>query len=219
MSNKIHRLDDATIDRIAAGEVVERPASVAKELVENSLDADATRIDVEVDGGGDERLLVRDNGRGIPSDEIELAVEKHTTSKIEDVKDLDGGVNSLGFRGEALATIGAVSRLTLTSRHQDESVGTRLEMQGGEIESIESSGRPQGTTVTVENLFFNVPARAKFLKTNSTEFGHINQIVTRYALANPDVAISLVHDDQEVFSTPGDGDLRSTLLAVYGREV
>ncbi|MFB6069435.1 MAG: DNA mismatch repair endonuclease MutL [Halanaeroarchaeum sp.] len=220
MSDRITKLDDRTVERIAAGEVVERPASVVKELVENSLDADADRIEVAVDGDGTDRVEVADDGVGMTEADLRTAVDRHTTSKIQDIDDLEAGVGTLGFRGEALHTIGAVSRTTITSRPRDgDDVGTELRLIGGDVESVEPTGRPPGTTVTVEDLFYNTPARRKYLKTEATEFGHVNRVVTRYALANPGVAVSLDHDGGEVFATTGQGDVRETLLSVYGREV
>ncbi|WP_042665841.1 DNA mismatch repair endonuclease MutL [Haloferax sp. ATB1] len=215
----IRQLDEKTIQRIAAGEVVERPASVVKELFENSLDADATRISVAVDAGGVEGVRIRDDGVGMSEEDLELAVREHTTSKIGDIEDLEAGVGTLGFRGEALHTIGAVSRLTIRSKPRGGDVGTELQYEGGEVESIRPAGCPEGTVVEVDDLFYNTPARRKFLKTTATEFDHVNAVVTHYALANPDVAVSLEHDDREVFATEGRGDLQSTVLSVYGREV
>ena len=215
----IRHLDDQTIQRIAAGEVVERPASVVKELIENSLDAGATRIAVSIEGGGTEGIRVRDNGHGIPESELPLAVAEHATSKIRDINDLDTGVGSLGFRGEALATIGAVSRLTVRSRSADAASGAELTVDGGEVGAVEPAGCPVGTTVEVADLFFNTPARRKFLKRDRTEFDHVNTVVSQYALANPAVAVAFEHDGREVFATEGTGSLRSAVLAVYGRDV
>ncbi|MFC4406465.1 DNA mismatch repair endonuclease MutL [Haloarchaeobius iranensis] len=219
----IRRLDQATVERIAAGEVVERPASVVKELVENSLDADATRVDVAVENGGVDGVTVADDGVGMTEADVRAAVQEHTTSKIRDIDDLEGGVGTLGFRGEALHTIGAVSRTTIRTKPRDPddgpAEGTELVYEGGEVQSVEPVGRPAGTTIEVGELFFNTPARKKYLKTRATEFSHVNRVVTRYALANPDVAVSLSHDDREVFATTGQGDLRSAVLSVYGREV
>jgi DNA mismatch repair protein MutL len=216
----IHALDRDTVQQIAAGEVVERPASVVKELVENSLDADASRVSVAVHAGGTEGVRVRDDGVGMTRDELELAVEEHTTSKIRDVEDLERGVATLGFRGEALSTIGAVSRMTVRSKPRGgEGSGAELRLEGGEVTHVGPAGCPEGTTVEVEDLFYNTPARRKFLKADATEFDHVNTVVTQYALANPDVAVSLDHDDREVFATEGRGDLQSAVLSVYGREV
>ncbi|WP_435152070.1 DNA mismatch repair endonuclease MutL [Haladaptatus sp. DFWS20] len=215
----IRALDEKTVQRIAAGEVVERPASVVKELVENSLDADASRISVRIDGGGTERIVIEDDGIGMSEENVQLAVEEHTTSKIRDIDDLESGVATLGFRGEALYTIGAVSRLTIRTKPRGGESGTELELVGGEMDEIKPAGRPAGTTVEVTDLFFNTPAREKYLKTDATEFSHVNRVVTQYALANPDVAFSLEHDGREVFATTGQGDLQSAILSVYGREI
>jgi len=214
----IHALDDATVRRIAAGEVVERPASVVKELLENSLDADASRVTVAVEGGGTEGIRVRDDGVGMTADDLERAVEEHTTSKISSGDDL-AAVGTLGFRGEALHTISAVSRMTIRSRPRDGGRGHELTVEGGDAGEVTPSGCPPGTVVEVTDLFYNTPAREKFLKTPATEFDHVNRVVTQYALANPDVATTLEHDGREVFATEGTGDLQSTVLAVYGREV
>jgi len=218
MGAEIRKLDERTIQRIAAGEVVERPASVVKELLENSLDAGADRVSVAVERGGVDGVRVRDDGHGMTTDQLELAVAEHATSKIDDIDDLEAGVGTLGFRGEALHTIGAVSELTIRSRPPNGS-GSELTVEGGDVGDIRPAGCPPGTTVEVDRLFFNTPARRKFLKTETTEFDHVNTVVTQYALANPDVAISLDHDGREVFATEGAGDLRSTVLSVYGREV
>ncbi|QCC48982.1 DNA mismatch repair endonuclease MutL [Halobellus limi] len=228
----MRELDDRTVRQIAAGEVVERPASVVKELVENSLDADADRISVAVDAGGTEGVRVRDDGVGMDRESAERAVEEHTTSKIDGIDDLEAGVGTLGFRGEALHTIGAVSRLTIRTKPRarpgdggnretrgGDASGTEIRIEGGEVTAVGAAGCPEGTVVEVEDLFFNTPARKKFLKTTATEFDHVNTVVTHYALANPDVAISLEHDGREVFATEGRGSLRSAVLSVYGREV
>ncbi|GGL33342.1 DNA mismatch repair protein MutL [Halarchaeum grantii] len=219
MSEEIRELDATTVERIAAGEVVERPASVVKELVENSLDADASRIEVEVDGDGTERVAVRDDGVGMTRPDAKVAVRQHTTSKIRDADDL-ASVATLGFRGEALHTIAAVSKTTVTTRAREgDGPATELRIEGGDVEAVRSAGRAPGTTIEVRDLFYNTPARREFLSAASTEFGHVNRAVSRYALANPDVAVSLAHDGTETFATPGDGDLRGAMLAVYGRDV
>ncbi|MFB6221916.1 MAG: DNA mismatch repair endonuclease MutL, partial [Halolamina sp.] len=228
----IHSLDEETVQRIAAGEVVERPASVVKELVENSIDADASRVSVAVERGGKDGIRVRDDGVGMTEAELDLAVRDHHTSKIGDISDLEAGVGTLGFRGEALAAVGAVSRMTVRSKPRGGEVGHELTVSGGDIGDPQPAGCPAGTVVEVEDLFYNVPARRKFLKTDATEFDHVNTVVTQYALANPGVAVSLEHDGREVFATEGSGgrtdsrtqsvdndDLRSTVLSVYGREV
>ena len=216
---EITPLDDRTVREIAAGEVVERPASVVKELVENSLDAGASRVAVAVENGGIDGIRVRDDGHGIPPDQLERAVAEHATSKLGGIAELDAGVESLGFRGEALYTVGAVSRLTVRSRPPDRASGASVVVDHGDTGPVESAGCPVGTTVSVAELFGETPARRKFLKTAATEFDRINAVVSAYALANPEVAVSLEHDDRELFATPGDGELRTAVLAVYGREV
>ncbi|WP_181686596.1 DNA mismatch repair endonuclease MutL [Halorhabdus salina] len=216
---EIKELDETTVERIAAGEVVERPASAVKELLENALDADASRVHVAVESGGKDAISVSDDGVGMTESQVRTAVREHTTSKIRNIADLEGGVGTLGFRGEALHAIGAVSRLTITTRPRGGDRGTRLRVEGGEVTSVEPAGCPEGTTVTVENLFYNVPARRKYLSQDATEFDHVNSIVTNYALANPAVAVELEHDGRETFATSGQGSLQETIMAVYGREI
>ncbi|MFC7057271.1 DNA mismatch repair endonuclease MutL [Halovenus salina] len=218
-ASEIRELDPQTVERIAAGEVVERPASVVKELVENSIDADASRVTVAVENGGIDGISVRDDGYGMERDELERAVEKHTTSKIRDIDDLESGVATLGFRGEALHAIGAVSRLTITTRPRTGGEATELTVEGGEVTAVRPAGHPPGTTVEIEDLFYNVPARRKYLKQPSTEFDHVNTVATSYGLANPDVAVALEHEGRETFATTGSGDLQEAVMAVYGREV
>jgi DNA mismatch repair protein MutL len=214
----IARLDDDTVRRIAAGEVVERPASAVKELVENSLDAGAARVAVRVAGDGTDLLRVRDDGHGMTADELAVAVEEHTTSKIGSADDLDA-LGTLGFRGEALYTVGAVSRLEVRSRPPGTDQGHRVVVDNGDVGAVEPAACPPGTVVEVRDLFGETPARRKFLGQPSTEFDHVNRVVSQYALANPDVSVSLSHDDHETFATDGRGNLRSAVLAVYGREV
>ena len=215
----IRELDEATVAQIAAGEVVERPASVVKELLENSLDAGASSVDVSVESGGTERIVVADDGTGMTGDDLRVAVRQHTTSKLGDADDLDA-VSTLGFRGEALYTVGSVAEMTVTTRPRDAGdSGSRIVVDHGDVGDVEPAGRPAGTTVEVDDLFGETPARRKYLKRPATEFGHVNRAVTRYALANPDVAVSLTHDGREVFATTGTGDVRDAALAVYGREV
>ena len=201
--------------KIAAGEVIERPASAVKELIENSLDAGATRISVEVRGGGSELIRISDNGVGIPANEVELAFQRFATSKVSSVEDLDG-IKTLGFRGEALPSISAVSRVTLVTRYERESEGTRFEVHDGETVGNEPAGAPTGTTITVRQLFRNLPARQKFLKTVGTEISRIQIAVTRYALAYPEVRFELNPDKGRKFASPGTGDLRAVVAAVYG---
>lgn len=211
----IKLLSEDVASRIAAGEVVERPASVVKELVENSLDAGATRVEIETRDGGRALIRVRDNGCGIHSTEVGLAFRRHATSKLESADDLER-IATLGFRGEALSSVAAVSRLTCVTCHQSEAVGTRLRLEGGEVVTQGAVGRPAGTEIVVEDLFYNVPARRKFLRTDRTERRHIDGFATRYAIAYPDTAFTVVHDGREALSTPGKGDPREVLLSVYG---
>ncbi len=211
-------LDPKIVSRIAAGEVVERPASVVKELVENSLDAGASQIAIEVRGGGVSLIRVTDNGVGIPSEEVELAFERYATSKIGNLEDLES-INSLGFRGEALPSIAAVAKVDIVTGAVGESVGTSLTVTDGVVENKESHGRSQGTTVTVHNLFRKVPARLKFLKSRATENSHIANVVTQYALAFPEVKFTLLIDGRQALRTPGNGRLIDSIIEVYGVEV
>ena len=211
----INILPEEVASQIAAGEVIERPSSVVKELVENALDAGADQISVYIRDAGKRLIEVVDNGQGIPGEEISLAVHRHATSKLKNAADLFR-VNTLGFRGEALASIGSVAHLTLTSRPHQEDIGASILVEGGETRSESDLGMPPGTTVRVERLFFNVPARLKFLKTDRTEKRHINDIVSRYSLAYPGVRFKLYQDDELTFQTSGSGDLREVISAVYG---
>ena len=215
----IIELDDETVRQIAAGEVVERPASAVKELVENSLDAGAGRVRVAVEAGGTARIAVADDGVGMTREEARLAVREHTTSKLTGPEDLAAGIGTLGFRGEALYAIGAVSTMTLTTRTATAEAATAVRVERGEVVDVSPAARAPGTTVEVTDLFSGMPAREKFLASDATEFDHVNRVVSRYALANPDVAVSLAHDGREVFATDGGGDLVGAVLAVYGREV
>ena len=182
---RIHVLSEAVANKIAAGEVVERPASVVKELLENALDAGSTRIKLQVEAGGKKLIQITDNGCGMVRDDALLAFERHATSKIKNAEDLLN-VSTLGFRGEALPSIASVSRLRLETRAADEPAGTIVEINGGKIFKVEEAGLPAGTSITVRDLFFNTPARKKFLKSESTELSHIASLVTHYALAHPD---------------------------------
>ena len=194
----IRRLDIRLANQIAAGEVVERPASVVKELVENAIDADSTRIDIDIEQGGVRLIRVRDNGGGIAAGELPLALARHATSKIHDLEDLEA-VATLGFRGEALASIASVSRLLLTSSADDSGLGHAVRSEGRDMEAVvEPAAHARGTTVEVRDLFFNTPARRKFLKTEQTEFSHLEETVRRLALANPDVAFTLSHNGRQV---------------------
>jgi len=211
-------LDQLLVSKIAAGEVVERPASVVKELVENALDANATLISVEVQGGGTSLIRVADSGCGIPENEVELAFHRYATSKIDRLTDLER-INTLGFRGEALPSIAAVADVEITTIAEGEAVGNHLKLQNGDIVSREKIGRPRGTTVTVRHLFRNVPARLKFLKSPTTENGHIANLVSQYALAYPEVGFTLSIDDRTTLQTTGNGILRDVAAEVYGMDI
>jgi DNA mismatch repair protein MutL len=214
----IRTLDEQLVNRIAAGEVVERPAAALKELIENALDAGAARIEVEVAMGGRSLIRVRDDGIGMTREDALNALQRHATSKIASDADLNR-ISTLGFRGEALPSIASVSRMEILTRAFEQDTGTQIVIEGGEIKSVEEVGAPIGTTVTVRDLFYNVPARLKFLKTVPTELGHIIETVTRYAFAYPDVSFRLVHERQELIFTPGNGDLLTAVAAIWGREM
>jgi DNA mismatch repair protein MutL len=214
----IYQLPPSVVNQIAAGEVIERPASVVKELMENSLDAGATRVDVAVEQGGLELIRVSDNGRGIPAEEFPLAVASHATSKIRDANDLFR-VGTLGFRGEALASIAAVSRLSLRSRAQDAATGAELEVVGGVASEVTPCGLPPGTTLEIANLFFNTPVRRKFLKSAQTEMGHISEAFTRLALAHPHLHFTLRHNDRLVHELPAGEEWLERIRRVYGQEL
>jgi DNA mismatch repair protein MutL len=211
----IHILPTEVASQIAAGEVIERPASVVKEVLENSLDAGATFIRIKVEGAGRRLIEIADDGCGIPADELALAVERHATSKLDKAADLFN-ITSLGFRGEALASIASVSRMTITSHLAGQEVGARILVEGGRAEPVQSVGAPQGTVVRVENLFYNLPARLKFLKNDLTEKRQIDNLVTRYALAYPRVRFSLLQDEKPALQTSGNGNRREVLAALYG---
>ncbi|BAD40733.1 DNA mismatch repair endonuclease MutL [Symbiobacterium thermophilum] len=215
---RIRLLDERTANQIAAGEVVERPASVVKELVENALDAQAKRIVVEVSGGGRELVRVTDDGIGMVPEDARLALQRHATSKIRTAEDLNA-ITTLGFRGEALPSIAAVSQFELITRPHDQLAGYRILAEGGQIVAEGEHGCPAGTRVTVRDLFFNVPARLKYLKTNATELAQIGDILTRLALANPEVAFRFQSGQAQVFATPGTGDLTAAVAALLGREM
>lgn len=214
----VRLLDTNTANQIAAGEVVEKPASVVKELVENALDAGADKIEVTIFAGGTEYIRVTDNGCGMSEADAKMAVLRHATSKLTKAEDLLS-LNTLGFRGEALPSIASVSNFTLLTRLESEEFATSVHIDGGENTEVTASGGSTGTTVIVENLFFNVPARRKFLKTVSTEGRYISELLTRLALSRPDVRFKLVNNDKEVLSTPGDGDLEHAIKALYGKNV
>ncbi|MFC2052266.1 DNA mismatch repair endonuclease MutL [Chloroflexota bacterium] len=214
----IRLLDQEIVSRIAAGEVVERPASVVKELVENSLDAGSSQISVEVGGGGVSLIRVTDNGTGIPPAELELAVQRYATSKIAGLDDLEA-ILSLGFRGEALPSIAAVAQVDIVTCAKGESVGSYLGVKEGVAVDRGSQGRSQGTTVTVRNLLRNMPARLKFLKSSATENSHVANVVSQYALAFPEVKFALSIDGRTVLRTPGSGQLIDSVIDIYGPEI
>jgi len=211
-------LEPEVVSKIAAGEVIERPASVVKELIENSLDAGATQIAVEAQGGGVELIKVSDNGAGIPASELELAFHRYATSKIDDLSDLEK-ISSLGFRGEALPSIAAVAEVEILTQTSSEVVGSYLNLRKGEVVHRESRARPQGTTITVRRLFRYFPARFKFLKSVNTENSHIAHLISQYALAFPEVKFSLVLDKRPSLRTAGNGDLREVVNEIYGSEI
>ena len=214
----ILKLNQELIGKIAAGEVVESPASAIKELVENSLDAGATCVTVEIRDGGIAYLRVTENGRGIRARDVRMAFERHATSKITKSDDLFA-LHTLGFRGEALASIAAVSKLTITTRSIHEETGTRAINEGGEIKSITEAASPQGTTIVARELFYNTPVRLKFLKKPVTEAAKVAEMIARLILAHPDVSFRLIHNGKQIYASSGNGDLRSAVFSLYGREI
>ena len=211
----IHVLDETTINKIAAGEVVERPASVIKELIENSIDASATNIEVEIGDGGVAYMRITDNGIGMTEEDARLAILRHATSKIQQVEDLFD-IASLGFRGEALASIASVSHFSLTTRKADSDLGTRITVDGGTFTDCIPYGAAPGTTIEIKDLFYNTPARRKFLKTERTESSKIQDIVGKLALSNPHISFKLIVDDRVAIITPGNGNIGDTVAALYG---
>lgn len=211
-------LDALTINKMAAGEVIERPANVVKELVENSIDAGAKNIVVEVKNGGKTFIRITDNGKGIAIDDMTIALERHATSKIRQIEDLEK-TYTMGFRGEALASIVSISKLTIISKTQDMPMGMKLVAEGGNIISQDEVGAQNGTMMTVENLFFNVPVRYKFLKNDATEFRYIKELVQKIALANLDVAIKLINDGKNVFQSTGNGNIEDIVYTLFGKEI
>ena len=217
MLSRIQVLSEDLVNKIAAGEVVERPASVVKELIENSIDAGTTQIVVEIQDAGKKLIRVSDNGSGMSKEEISLSVERHSTSKIRELDDLFN-ITSLGFRGEALPSIASVSKIKISSSPKD-GEGHILKIEGGKNRSIEPAGLPQGTTVEIKDLFFNTPARKKFMKSPGTESGHIGNIISKYALANPQIVFKFVSDGKPLLSTSGSGKPEDAVIAVYGLEL
>lgn len=216
--SKIQVLDQVTIDKIAAGEVVERPASVVKELVENAIDAKAAAVTVEVKEGGISFMRIADNGCGIDREDVPGAFLRHSTSKIRNAEDLEH-ISSLGFRGEALSSIAAVSQVELITKTPEDSFGTRYMISGGKEEGMEDIGAPNGTTFLVRQLFYNVPARRKFLKTAMTEAGHVSDLMTRMALSHPHISFQFINNGQSKLHTSGNGNLRDVIYHIYGREI
>ena len=211
-------LDDLTINKIAAGEVIERPASVIKEMVENSIDAGANNITVEIKNGGISYIKVTDNGKGIAPDDLEIAFERHATSKIRKAEDLDV-VTSMGFRGEALASIAAIANVEMISKTEAQDTGYKIVVEAGNILDKQEVGCQTGTSITVRNLFFNTPVRYKFLKKDYTESGYVEDAITRIALVNPNIAIKLINTGKTVIQTNGNGDIKSVIYSIYGKDV
>ncbi len=211
----IRVLDEHVANLIAAGEVVERPASVVKELVENAIDAGATNIKVQIEEGGLSLIRVTDNGHGIEADDVQTAFHRHATSKVRESRDL-GAIRTLGFRGEALPSIASVARVECITSANSSGLGMRFSIAGGGEESREQTRASRGTDIWVRDLFYNTPARLKYMKTVQTEFGHISDYMYRISLAHPHVAFTLVHNDKHVMNTPGTGDLQQTIAAIYG---
>lgn len=215
---KIVLLDDSTINKIAAGEVIERPASVVKEVMENSIDAGATSITVEIRNGGISYIRVTDNGKGIMQDDLEIAFERHATSKLRNAEDLDE-IKSMGFRGEALASIASIAKVSLVSKTADSDTGYEIVVEGGRILSKSEVGCQNGTSITIENLFYNTPVRYKFLKKDFTESGYIEDVVARIALVHPEIAIKLINTGKTIIQTSGNGDIKPVIYNIYGKEI
>src|SRR5215213_2704965 len=215
--SKIRVLSDHVVNQIAAGEVVERPASVAKELVENSIDAGARRVEVDVEAGGRGLLRVSDDGSGMTRDDAVLAFERHATSKITSAEDL-GRISTLGFRGEALASIASVARVELVTQQEGDAEGTRVRIEGGRMRDVAPAARPAGTTISVRDLFFNIPARRKFLRSEATESFHLANLVTHYALAHPEISFALTNNGREVLRASAAESLRERAYQIFGAE-
>lgn len=216
--SKIHLLDNNTINKIAAGEVVERPSSVVKELVENSIDAGASAITIEIRDGGTTLIKISDNGKGIEKEQVKTAFVRHATSKIEKIDDLDT-VYSLGFRGEALASISSVSQVEMVTKTCEQEEGYKIEISGGNLISEQECAATDGTTINVKNIFYNVPARRKFLKKPATESGYISDMVNKLALAHPEISIKYINNGNVMLHTSGNNDLKTAIFYVYGKEI
>ena len=215
---RIHILSDLVANQIAAGEVVDRPASVVKELLENALDAGATRLRIEIEGGGRKLIRITDNGSGMMRDDALLAFERHATSKVRTSGDLLT-ISTLGFRGEALPSIASIARVELATRSAEDAAGTRLEIVGGRIHRVEDAGMPQGTMIAVRDLFFNTPARRKFLKSETTELSHVTALVTNYALAHPDKHFELHSATHALLIAPPVAELSERIYQIFGKEI
>lgn len=214
---KIKLLDNSTINKIAAGEVVERPSSVIKEIVENAIDAGAGNITIEIKDGGTTFIRITDDGSGIPADEVKTAFLRHATSKITAVEDLDS-VFSLGFRGEALASIAAVSKVQMMTKTRQSEIGTKIVINGGILEEIKPCGAPNGTSITIEDLFYNVPARRKFLKKPASESGYISDIVNKFVLGHPEISFKYINNNTTIIQTSGNNDIKTAMYHVYGKD-
>lgn len=218
MARKVKMLDETTINQIAAGEVIQGPYSVIKELVENAIDANATRIFVEIKNGGKSYIRITDNGVGIDPEDIEMVFERHSTSKINEIEDLDS-LMTLGFRGEALASIASVSQIEVTSKIEGKDTGVSIELSGGEILSKKEVSATQGTTIIIKNLFFNTPARRKFMKSVKAETTRINEVITRLAISKSNITFRYVNNNNLMFTTPGDDDLSKVLLSIFPKDL
>ena len=216
--SKIQVLDQITIDKIAAGEVIERPASIVKELLENSIDAGATAVVAEIKEGGISFIRITDNGCGIAREDVSSAFLRHSTSKIRKIEDLDH-IASLGFRGEALSSIAAVAQVELITKTREDNFGTAYRIEGGKEVSLDDTGAPDGTTFLIRQLFYNTPARRKFLKTAMTEASHVGELVTRLALSHPEISFQFINNGQSKIHTSGNGNLRDVIYHIYGREI
>ena len=211
-------LDDLTINKIAAGEVIENPSAAIKETVENSIDAGATSITVEVKNGGKSLIKIIDNGKGIAKDDLPLSIERHATSKLKQIEDLEK-IDSFGFRGEALASIASISKMTIISKTNDDLTATKMAVEAGDILEISEDTGKTGTTIIIENLFFNVPVRYKFLKNDATEFRYIKSMLEKIAISNPSVAIKLINNGKEVLKTSGNGKLEDVIYVLFGKRI
>ena len=216
--NKIRILDELTINKIAAGEVIDRPASIVKELVENSIDAGSTKIIIEIKAGGKEYIKVSDNGCGIEKDDLKLAFLRHSTSKLRTIEDIDN-LYTNGFRGEALSSITSVAKVELSTNTSDEGLGQRVILEEDKIISVENIGRKKGTAIEVRDLFFNIPARKKFLKSDSSETAVITDLINKMAIINNDIAFNYISNGKEITKTVGDGSMYNAIMSIYGKNI